>query len=171
MCKPSRLASPSTCATLPHKLTWPRWRSSPWKPIQQLPVTRSASLSLGPFLSLHYPSHERGNRPRTVVLLNRDMKVSSRLFLSLGRLPKRISDRLPIIPIRKISLTYFLAHEKKLVFSVFNLGLLLDDRHETLLIIETISLKVPDFIGSPLDRMDQRKRTACKLACATHTLL
>ncbi|KAJ8423712.1 hypothetical protein Cgig2_016463 [Carnegiea gigantea] len=120
-------------------------------PIHRLPITGSTLLLHGPFLGIHYPSHKRGNRPRTYQAI---------FFLNLDRLFKRIVDRLPIIPIRQISPTRFSASEKKVVFSVLNFGFLLDGRHETLLIIEIIPLEIPGLAESPLDRMDLLKCTA-----------
>ena len=47
------------------------------------------------------------------------------------------------------------------MFSVLNLGLLLDSRHETLVVVKTIPPKVPSLLRDPLDRMGLHKRTAC----------
>ena len=112
----------------------------------------------GPFLGIYYPIHEGGNRPRMVVLPSIVVEIASRLHLNLDRLPKRIPDQFPIIPIGKISTIRFPVNEKKVIFSIFNFGLLLDGHHETLLIVETVPPKVP---GLPLDHIDQSKRTVC----------
>ncbi|KAJ8428579.1 hypothetical protein Cgig2_031373 [Carnegiea gigantea] len=70
------------------------------------------------------------NRPGTVILSNIEVEVAGHLFLSLSCLLKRIRDWLPIVPIGQISLTHFVAHEKEVVFSIFNLALLLDGHHK-----------------------------------------
>jgi len=82
------------------------------------------------------------------------MEVSSHPFLSTGRFPVRITNRLPLIPIGHISPTRFSTHEQEVILLVFNLGILLDCPHKALLIIETISPEVPGLAGSPLDRID-----------------
>ncbi|KAJ8438625.1 LOW QUALITY PROTEIN: hypothetical protein Cgig2_017963 [Carnegiea gigantea] len=91
------------------------------KPIHRLPITGSAPLLLRPFLRVHYPSHERRNQPGTVILLNTEVEVAGRNFLSLSWLPKRIPDQHPIVPIRKISPTRFAAHEEEVVFLILTL--------------------------------------------------
>ena len=87
------------------------------------------------------------------------MEVMSRPFLILGRLPIGISDRLSLIPIRKVSPTCFAAYEEKVIFPVFNLGLFLDRRYEAFLVIKAMPPKVPSLTGGPLDRMDLLDRT------------
>ncbi|KAJ8434505.1 hypothetical protein Cgig2_001558 [Carnegiea gigantea] len=95
------------------------------------------------------------------------MEVSSRPFLSTGRLPIRITNRLPLVPIGHISPTRFSAHEREVVLLVSNLGLLLNCRYEALLIIETIAPEVPGLAGSPLDCIDLCKRVASTVASAS----
>jgi len=82
------------------------------------------------------------------------VEVASCLHLGLGQLPNRVPDRLSIVSIGKISPTQLPVYEKEVIFSIFNFGLLLDGRHETLLIVETIPHKVSDLAGSPLDHWD-----------------
>ncbi|KAJ8425337.1 LOW QUALITY PROTEIN: hypothetical protein Cgig2_030496 [Carnegiea gigantea] len=121
------------------------------KPIQELFIAGFASFLLEPFLGIHYPGHERGDRPRAVVLPNIEPR----------QLPKRIPNRFPVVPIGKISLARFPAYKKKVIFLNFNFGLLLDGHHETLLVVETIPPQVPGLAASPWHRMDQSKRTTC----------
>ncbi|KAJ8428567.1 LOW QUALITY PROTEIN: hypothetical protein Cgig2_000431 [Carnegiea gigantea] len=80
-------------------------------------------------------------RPRTVILLDIEVEVASRPFFNLGRLPIGVSDRLPLVPIGKVSPTRFAVYEEKVIFPVFNLGLFLDSRRETFLVIKAIPPK------------------------------
>ncbi|KAJ8432400.1 LOW QUALITY PROTEIN: hypothetical protein Cgig2_010002 [Carnegiea gigantea] len=89
-----------------------------------------------------------------------DLDVSRRPFLSIGRLPIWVTDRLPLVPIRQMLPTRFAAYEKKVVFSILNFELLLDGRHEAFLIVETIPPEVSRLAGSPLDQLNLRKRKA-----------
>ncbi|KAJ8427826.1 hypothetical protein Cgig2_001637 [Carnegiea gigantea] len=95
-------------------------------------------------------SHERWNRPGTVMLSYIEVEIVGYPFFNLDRLPKRIPDRLSVVPIENISPTRFTTHEKEVIFSVFNLGLLFNGHHETLLIVETIPPKVLDLTRSLL---------------------
>ncbi|KAJ8434139.1 hypothetical protein Cgig2_000859 [Carnegiea gigantea] len=72
-----------------------------------------------------------------------------------------ISDQLPLIPIGKVSPTRFAAYEEKVLFRIFNLGLFLDNRHETFLVTKAIPPKVPSLTRGPLDQMGLCKRVAC----------
>ncbi|KAJ8438075.1 hypothetical protein Cgig2_025480 [Carnegiea gigantea] len=89
------------------------------------------------------------------------MEVTSNPFLMLGRLPIGILDRLPFIPIGKVPPTCLTAYEEKIIFSVLNLGLLLNSRYETLLVVKRMPPKVPSLLRGPLDRMGLRKCTGC----------
>jgi len=89
------------------------------------------------------------------------MEVASRPFLILGQLPVGISDRLPFIPIGKITPTYFAAYKEKVIFLVLNLGLLLNSHYKTLLVVKAIPPEVPSLLRGPLDRMGLCKCAAC----------
>jgi len=79
-----------------------------------------------------------------------EVEIAGHPFFNLDRLPERILDWLPIVPIRNISPARFTTHEKEVVFSIFNLGLLFNGHHETLLIVKTIPPKVLDLTRSLL---------------------
>jgi len=52
--------------------------------------------------------------------------------------PQRVPDRLPVILIGKVPLARLSADEEEVAFPVLHLRLLLNDHHETLLIIEIV---------------------------------
>ncbi|KAJ8423592.1 LOW QUALITY PROTEIN: hypothetical protein Cgig2_003876 [Carnegiea gigantea] len=84
------------------------------KPIQRLPVTRLAPLTLQLFPHIHYPGHDRGHQLWTVVFPHVIMEVMGRPYFLHDQLPKRTMDRLPVVPIGKISPTRLTANEKEL---------------------------------------------------------
>ncbi|KAJ8438992.1 LOW QUALITY PROTEIN: hypothetical protein Cgig2_012988 [Carnegiea gigantea] len=126
---------------------------------KSLRISRPATAKL--LLGIHHLGHEFRYRPRTVVLPDVEIKVTGRPFVILSQLLIGILDRVSFIPMGKIPPTCVPVYEKKVIFLILNLGLLLDSRHKTLLVVRTMPPDVLSLLRGPLDRMGLRKCAAC----------
>ncbi|KAJ8428396.1 LOW QUALITY PROTEIN: hypothetical protein Cgig2_029019 [Carnegiea gigantea] len=125
--------------------------------VQRLPITRSTPFLLWSSHRFYHLGYEFREGLRAVIFPYVVMEIVGRPCFLLGRFPKRIPDRLPIIPIGKVPPARLLVNEEEVVLPILYPQLLRNGRHVTLLIVETIPSQILGLTRSPLDRMNQAK--------------